>query len=110
MTTLSQRQILIIGAGVVGVLALSFYRPRDDSEEEGNNGGFLQDIGEDAGAAVVDLVDGVVSGASKGIGDIVGVPRTNKTRCELAIAEGRTWDASFDCSAGTFLQYINPFK
>jgi hypothetical protein len=97
-------QTYLIAGAVVVALVAAFYKPRDDSDEEGNNGGFFQDLGEDAGGVVIDLVDGVIAGGAKGIGDIVGVPRTNKTACELALAEGRTWDASFACSAGTFIK------
>lgn len=98
----------VLGVGIVVLLFLN--RNDEDTDEEGNHGGFLQDLGEDIGGAAVDLVDGVVSGAAKNIGDIVGVPRTSKTECQLAMEQGRTWDASFACSAGTFLGYVNPFK
>ena len=36
-------------------------------------------------------------------GEILGIPRTNETECQKAIREGRTWDASFACPAGTWL-------
>ncbi|AVO42722.1 hypothetical protein [Simplicispira suum] len=59
-------------------------------------------LGAAAGSAVVDLG----AGAVLGIGDAVGLPRTEMTECERAMAEGRTWDASFVCPAGTFLKYL----
>jgi hypothetical protein len=37
------------------------------------------------------------------VGETFGVPRTNETECQKALREGRTWDASFACPAGTFL-------
>ncbi|TXC66019.1 hypothetical protein FSC37_09170 [Piscinibacter aquaticus] len=40
-----------------------------------------------------------------GIGQAIGIPATNETECERARREGRTWDASFACPAGTFLSY-----
>ncbi|MFZ4756688.1 MAG: hypothetical protein ACOYLX_00810 [Burkholderiaceae bacterium] len=40
------------------------------------------------------------------IGDGLGVPRTDETECDRARREGRTWDASFACDAGTFLRYV----
>lgn len=99
------RTYMIAGGVVLAALAIaSFYKPRDDSQEEGNHGGFFQDMGEDAGGAVIDLADGVISGAAKGIGDIVGVPRTNKTQCQLDLERGDKWAASFSCSAGTFIK------
>lgn len=62
--------------------------------------------GQQIGGAVVDLADGVVSGAVVGAGQIVGIPTTNPTECERAKAEGRTWDASFACPAADFLRYV----
>lgn len=56
-------------------------------------------IGETVAKGVVDAG----AGAVLGVGDALGVPRTDATECERAIAEGRTWDASFACPAGTFL-------
>ena len=54
----------------------------------------------DVAKAAVDVPIGVVLGVS----DAVGIPRTDKTECEKALAEGRYWDASFACPAGTFLR------
>lgn len=62
--------------------------------------------GQAIGGAVVDLADGVVSGAVVGAGQIVGIPATNMTECERAKAEGRTWDASFACPAKDFINYL----
>jgi hypothetical protein len=56
---------------------------------------FIGDFGSYANAAGV--------GAVEGIGLAVGIPRTDATRCARAKAEGRWWDASFDCPAGDFL-------
>lgn len=62
--------------------------------------------GQAIGGAVVDLADGIVSGAVVGTGQLVGIPATNMTECERAKAEGRTWDASFACPAGNFIKYL----
>lgn len=59
-----------------------------------------------ATAAVVGAAGEAASGAVLGIGDVIGIPRTNETECERAIREGRTWDASFACPAGRFLSYL----
>lgn len=56
-----------------------------------------------AAAAAVGVVGSAASGAVLGVGDAVGVPRTNQTECEKAIAEGRVWDASFACPASDWL-------
>ncbi len=58
------------------------------------------------GTAGVDLADGIVAGTVVGIGEKVGIPATNMTACERAKAEGRTWDASFDCAAVDFIKYL----
>lgn len=65
-----------------------------------------QSTGQAIGQGAVDLADGVVKGATEGVGSIVGIPRTNMTECERAKAEGRTWDASFACPAKDFITYL----
>jgi hypothetical protein len=61
------------------------------------------------GAALVggaiSVADGAVSEVVNTVGEAVGIPRTNPSKCEKAKAEGRTWDASFDCPALDFLKY-----
>ncbi len=99
------RQLVIIGGGFA-VLALGVaYYVLNKAPGEGTQG-FFETVGENAGGAVVDLAGGVLSGAVKGVGDIVGVPRTNKTQCQLDVEAGRTWDASFSCDAGTFIKSL----
>jgi len=97
---------LYAGLAVLCALGVAYWYFTDDDPSTG----FFQDVGTEAGEAVVDLVDGVVSGGALAIGDKIGIPRTDMTKCQIAIAEGRTWDASFDCPASDFLGYINPFK
>jgi hypothetical protein len=72
--------------------------------------GAAADLGTSLGNAAVELGGGIVAGAAETIGDGIGVPRTDMTECEKAMAEGRTLDASFACPASTFLSYMNPFK
>jgi hypothetical protein len=50
--------------------------------------------------------DVVIAKPVLGIGDAIGLPRTNETECERAKREGRTWDASFACPASDFLSYV----
>lgn len=63
-------------------------------------------VGSTLVTGAVDLADGVISESIFTVGEVVGVPRTNMNKCEQAKAEGRTWDASFDCPAGDFLRYL----
>lgn len=65
-----------------------------------------RDTGQAIGSGAVNLVDGVLTGAVVGLGETVGVPATNMTECQRAMAEGRTWDASFACPAKDFLTYL----
>lgn len=65
--------------------------------------GAAADAGSTIGEAIGNAAGAAGVGVVVGIGDQVGLPRTNMTECEKALAEGRTWDASFACSAGKFL-------
>lgn len=85
---------LIIGAGV-GLLAAFAWMARN-----GATG-----AGQAAGAAVVDLADGVLTGAVVGAGSLAGIPATNLTQCQKDKAAGNTWDASFSCPAKEFISY-----
>lgn len=57
-------------------------------------------------AGAVGIVADAGAGVVVGAGDILGVPRTDETACELAQREGRTWDASFACPIGTFVRGV----
>ena len=58
------------------------------------------------GDVAYQTADRAVSTPVYAVGDWVGIPRTNMTECERAKAEGRTWDASFACPAGDFIEYV----
>lgn len=49
--------------------------------------------------AAVDAGVGLVYG----IGDAVGIPRTEQSECEKLLAAGDYWNASFKCPAGDFV-------
>ena len=49
------------------------------------------------------VVSDVAVGTVKGIGQVFGVPDTSMTACERALAAGDMLEASFQCSAGTFI-------
>ncbi|MGY2488514.1 hypothetical protein [Cupriavidus sp. CP313] len=83
---------LLLAAGAIAAIAFVVKK----------NGG-LQGVAAGAASALVGAVGDAASGAVLGIGDVLGVPRTDMTECERALAEGRTWDASFTCPAGTFV-------
>lgn len=54
-----------------------------------------------AGSAAIGAAEGVIYG----IGDVVGLPRTETTKCQEAMARGDNWSASFHCPAATFLDW-----
>lgn len=96
------KDLLVLG-GVVGLLVL--FGPH-----------ITRAIGKQIALSAGGAASGIVEGAGEAVtevvmetGEVVGVPRTNKTQCQQDIDAGRTWDASFSCPAGTFLSYINPF-
>jgi hypothetical protein len=62
--------------------------------------------GQAIGGAIVDMADGVIGGAVTGAAELVGIPKTDREKCQQAKAEGRTWDASFYCPAGEFIRYL----
>ncbi|MGE0350382.1 hypothetical protein [Hydrogenophaga sp.] len=86
---------LIAGAAVLGALVWAATRA-----------GGAAGLGSAIGGAAVDLVDGAVSGVVVGVGEVVGIPATNKTQCEIDRAKGDTWAASFSCPAKDFLRYL----
>lgn len=62
--------------------------------------------GQSAGAAAVDLVDGVFSGAVVAVGEKIGIPKTNIEQGRADMAAGNWWDASFNLPAGEFLRGV----
>lgn len=89
---LATNRYVLVGAGVALLAVLLLVK---------KNG--IAGVAVGVGEAAADAVGGVVSGAAQGVGDWFGIPRTDETACEKAIREGRYWDASFDCPAGTFI-------
>lgn len=63
-----------------------------------------------AARSAVDLAGNTTAGVVVGIGDQVGLPDPStpeaQDKCASALAEGRTWEASLYCPAGTFLKYL----
>lgn len=89
MALTSDVKLIAIGAGVL-VLGAWYLQSR---------------LGEVA-QALPGVVADVGSGLVLGTGDVLGIPRTDETECQRAIREGRTWDASFACDAGTFIKSV----
>lgn len=85
-----KKDYLIYGGIAAAVFALAWWVKKK---------GGVAGVAAAMAGGVVDAGAGVVLG----IGDSIGVPRTDMTECERAKAEGRWWDASFACPAGDFL-------
>lgn len=94
---MKEQKFVILGVAAAALVLLVLVK------KNGGIAGAAAAVGEEAGAAVVNAAAGAVAGATYAIGDAVGIPRTNETECEKAIREGRYWDASFACPAGTFI-------
>lgn len=80
-------QLALAGVGI----ALILFAPKI--------GGFL-------GKQAVGTVTNIAKGAVIETGKAIGIPETDVTMCQIAMNEGRTWDASFYCDAATFLRYV----
>lgn len=63
-------------------------------------------IAQQSSSAIVSAAGGAITGTITAIGQQVGVPETNMTKCQMDLMAGKTWDASFDCPAADFLRYL----
>jgi hypothetical protein len=88
----TEQRFIILGAGLAALALLVLVK---------KNG--IAGVAADAGAAVGEAVVNAGAGVVMGVGDAIGIPRTNETECEKAMREGRYWDASFACPAGDFI-------
>lgn len=86
-----------IGLGL-GVLALGYVGWKAYQKAASVGGNVVDAISAAPGAAVEAASEGVQT-----IGAVVGIPRTDQTQCQKDLDQGRLWDASFSCPAGTFL-------
>jgi hypothetical protein len=97
MPALPSSNAIILAAGA-GAVLLGYLLVRKIT---GGNGSMAANIATNVTQAASDVVGAVGQEAASW----VGVPKTDKTECEQAMEEGRTWDASFACPAGTFVHY-----
>lgn len=85
--------IMAGGAGLLGLVAYNAVKGAANAVADGV-------------AKVATAADTAMAAPVLTAGDALGIPRTNMTKCEKAMAEGRSWDASFACPAGDFLGYM----
>lgn len=63
----------------------------------------FKDVGASIGGGAVDLASGLLSGATTGIGGLFGLPLTDTTRGNAAVAKGNWLDASLYLPAQQFI-------
>jgi hypothetical protein len=66
-----------------------------------------QNLAAAAVAGAADMAGNTVAGVAQGLGSLAGVPSTSVSKCQQDMDSGDTWNASFDCPAGTFLGYLS---
>lgn len=106
MKSLSQKEMLYWGLGIAAAYYL-FIRVDPATGQSGLTSIFAN-VGATAGAAPVNLITGAATGAVVAAGQAVGIPATNLTKCQQDIANGDSWNASFDCDAATYLKNFGP--
>lgn len=102
-----------LGAALAGAYVL--FRPRDAaSGAVGVAGDVAAGVLEGAGSAIKNITVSAgttIKEVADGAGDLIqttieavtGIPKTDKQKCDAALSEGRTFDASLYCPAGTFI-------
>jgi hypothetical protein len=96
---LKPETLLILGGLGLAVIAGAYLVNKASAALDGATPG---SIGVATGAGIVNAGTGAVIG----LGDGLGIPRTDTDLCAQAKADGRTWDASKYCTAGDFLAYM----
>jgi malic enzyme len=97
---MSDHKFILLGAGAAALALFILLKKKGAAADVGTA------VAEAVGEFAWGVTDGAVSTVTYGIGDAIGLPRTDETECEKAKREGRTWDASFACPAGNFLSYL----
>lgn len=87
--------VMYAGLGIVGAVLLAGYAWR-------RGGGTVQNAVASAVTKGIGAAGDAASGVILGIGDVVGVPRTDADQCDQALASGNNLDALIYCPAGTF--------
>lgn len=96
----SGRSALLMGAalGVLGLIALR-------AVQAGAASFSVSEAAADVVSGAVGVVEDAAAGVVLGLGDAVGVPRTDAFMCEISKASGDALGASRYCTAGDFLAW-----
>lgn len=73
--------------------------------KKGSISAAVQGVTAGAVGAAGSAATGAASGVVLGIGDVLGIPRTDETACERAQRLGNRFDASKYCTAGQYLKW-----
>lgn len=91
---MQSKTLILAAAGALGgLLILQVIKSAGD----------MPGTGQAMGAGVTGLVGGVATGAVLGVGDVLGVPRTNQSQGQAELDAGDYWNASFHLPAGEFI-------
>ncbi len=97
--------LVTVAAGLALGLTI-LYAWKTLTNAAGNLGETLANgVGTAVGAAA-GVADDIISAPVYGIGDAIGVPRTDAQKCAQAKREGDGWTAAAYCPAGDFLGWI----
>jgi hypothetical protein len=86
-----KNEMVLIAGGVACLLLFGWYASAN-----------AQAVGE----KTAEIVGDAAAGVAIGVGEWFGIPKTEQSACDKALAEGRTWDASFACPAGTWIKSL----
>lgn len=99
----TETMVTVGAVAVVAVVALYIVKKAASSIADA---GGAAGVAATAAGAVVDAAGGAATGTVVAIGQQFGIPNTSLSACEQAMAEGRTWDASFACPLPVFTKYL----
>jgi hypothetical protein len=90
-----RNDVVLLAVGAIALAALAWYAKKKITDAGG--------IGNAAAAVVTATIDNGAQAVAYGVGDAIGIPRTNAEKCAAAQAAGDLWTASFQCKAASFL-------
>lgn len=100
-----QKETVVIAAGVLGVALVAAYLIKKAGNAIADAGG-VGGVASNAAGAVVDAASGAATGTVIAMGEQFGIPATSQTQCDIDMAAGNTWAASFSCPLPIFAKYL----
>lgn len=100
MANAIETETIVIAGGVLAVSLVAAYLLK---KAGGTAGAALDSV---ASGGAVRAVGGAVANNVVAIGEQFGIPATSQTQCQIDMANGDTWAASFSCPLPTFVKYL----